>query len=476
MGSNQSGMLPADRDTASNYGSNNQFNIPALNHNVGGHPGLHSNPFGEMPAQDSNTPTLGQDNGVQNQVNMPAQAPNSAPYLSNQSGPNQLNMPNQGLNRVAYVQNQGSPIRLNLPGQDIIALSHGQNQGTQNAPNFCFPDHLLSLGMLQGASGYNHVLQRGQNSLIQGHNQGATGYLNLPSPDQQPQYQGPNLGVYRQDHLTQQISPGARADHQAVAQSFSIPSNEHNTESHEGHQGGQRPINASPVQSPAPRYIPGAHSPISAAEPSAVNRGRLNPTLHGIQTPILARPRSTTIQHSPPRRAFHSPITPDIALDVDANPTQIRPTTVCLSPSHANLSIPPNPPPVATNRIESVSNSSTRVTAIRERISVAEYLKRLNLQYFTEGRAEKNALESDLAVGWARSDANDNLQMLYAGERRLMEVNKLWEKYGRWFRMYEDEIEELWGDLMVRDEEEPDGEGSVSKMKGKEERDKDIEQ
>jgi hypothetical protein len=116
---------------------------------------------------------------------------------------------------------------------------------------------------------------------------------------------------------------------------------------------------------------------------------------------------------------------------------------------------------MATNRTESVSNSSTRVAAIRERISVAEYLKRLNLQYFTEGRAEKNALESDLAVGWARSDANDNLQMLYAGERRLMEVNKLWEKYGRGFRMYEDEIEELWGDLMVPDEEGPGSEKSV---------------
>lgn len=80
---------------------------------------------------------------------------------------------------------------------------------------------------------------------------------------------------------------------------------------------------------------------------------------------------------------------------------------------------------------------------------MAEYLKKLNLQYVTASRVEQTALERELSMGWAQPDANNNLPALYACEQRLLEATALWEKFARGFRGCQEEIEELWGDLMV---------------------------
>ena len=113
------------------------------------------------------------------------------------------------------------------------------------------------------------------------------------------------------------------------------------------------------------------------------------------------------------------------------------------------------------NDAENLRRCAARDALIRQRLVLAEYLKKLNLQCFKSSSDERSTLEDDLATGWERSDANENLQVLYAGELRLMEVNKLSDKYAQGFRMCEEEIEELWGDLVVPDEQRSPDEAAI---------------
>lgn len=447
MEGNHSGMLPQSHgltDRANN-------NVPTIHYNNSG-----------------NTPPFG-PNSFPNQFNIPVQFLNSASYALPQGGPNRFIMPIQGSNTTAHGQDQGGAIQFIVPFHDVTALSHGQNLGTNNMFNNRFPDlPVAALDQIPGTSGQNVIPQEGLNFPGQGNNQVAGSHFNLSSPDQ-PYFQflEQNHGIYGQTILTPRPSPGARSHDQGIAQPANIPSAENNAGSRENNHSPREQDHPSPAQSPGSRYVPKPQIPTApAAESRAKARGRPSLTLNGIATPILPHPRSSNIQHSPPRRAFHSPITPDVAAGFTTKaPTT---TTINLSPAPTLPTYPPLPsiptaaatpstPPTSHPHSHPHHNHhhhpSSPSAHIQQHLATAEYMKKLNLQYFKASAAERAALEHDLAVGWAGPDANENLQTLYAAEKRLMEVNQLWDKYGQGFRMCEEEIEELWADLKVPEEE-----------------------
>lgn len=452
-------------DRANNRGLISPFNLPAQDPNTarhGQHATLHPNAFGNGPAQDLSMSAFGLNNGIQTQFNIPVQGPSSSPYLSNQDGSPLFNMPTLGSNAVTHGQNQGSLNRSTMPGQDLTALLHGQYQEANIAFNTCFPHHIASPDNIHVPFGHHPDSQEDQNFHGRRNNQGVTGHIDASIQDQQLHFHGQIHGVQGQNPLTQQPSAGEYDRHQGIAHSSSRLPNEPNTRSHGDNQDGRRPTHASLEQSPIPRYIPGVPNPTSGAEASVLPRGRLSLTLNGLQTPLLARPRPGNIQHSPPRRAFHSPITPDIPADFATTRSFGIPTTTATtfmpSPTPATPSIPLPMSRTATNdnnnntnntERQRLSHSAAREALIRQRLVMAEYLKKLNLQYLRASRAEQTALERDLATGWAQPGANNNLPALYACELRLMEANRLWDKFARGFRGCEEEIEELWGDLMV---------------------------
>ena len=468
----QAGMLPQDRDVmdrANDLGTITQFNNPQdrilVDHDQRAM--LHSKTFGNLPAQGLNTPTFGINNDNSTHFNIPAQGPYSAPCLPYQGGTIFSNMPTHDLNAIARGQSQGSPNLFPATYQDLMHSSQGPNQGGNDFFHTYFSDHIAFSEMARAASGHHPKGQGELNTTVHGDDHSTASHLSVSSQDQHSQChglnrmqnRGPNHGSDEQNSLVQQPNPGAQGQRQGIAHSFDGSANEPQTRSHDNNRDGRRSNHASPAQNAASRLLPGAQSPTSAAESNMIPRGRLNSVLNGLHTPVLAPPRYSNIQHSPPRRAFHSPITPDVTSGFTTATAEMSTTKAIPSSALASPSMPPMTR-VSSNDRENLRHCAAREALIRQRLVMAEYLKKINLQCFKSSSDERVTLERDLAKGWGRSDANDNLQVLYAGELRLMEVNKLWDKYARGFRMCEEEIEELWGDLVVPDEESLPGEGA----------------
>ena len=442
-----SDMSPQERnmmDRATHQGPFNQFNMTAQNQHLATQGPHH---FGFTSPRGPTNPNFELNNGVPTQFSVPAHTPLSAPGMPNQGRSPQFNMPIQSPNTSVRGLNQDSPNRFNIPFQDPTALLQGQNQGANNHFPPFFQGHMASPDMLYQASEHHPGFQGELNFPAQGHNQGASSQLNMATQDPHLQTREQIPGTNGQNHPTPQPSPRAQDHRQDVTHSFSQPSNEPQTRPHEN-QGGHRPNLAPPVQSTTPSHSPGARSPTVGPEINLLPRGRQVPNLRELQTPNLARPRPNNIQHSPPRRAFHSPITPDIPADVPSTstPAEAAVSSALLSPAAHPMTR------ASTNNTEHLRQSAAREAVVRQRLAVAEHTKKLNLQQLTASFDEQGALERDLAKGWAQPDANANLQMLYEREMRLMELKKLWQKYARAFRTCEEEIEELWADLMVPDE------------------------
>ena len=480
MKGNQAYILPQDGDVmdrADDHEPKNHFNNPQDPILAGRDQQamLHSKVFDNSPPQGPYTPTFGLNNNDNNNpihCSVLTQGPKSAPCVSNQATSTLFNMPAYSFNDSVQEQNQGSADLFGMPYQDLMTLWHGQNQGVNNNFHPYFSDHIPSSEMVYADSGHHPHAQRGSTLGGDGDGYGAASQLGIPSPDQHPlshgqnrmQNRGPNGGFNEQYSPVQQPNTEAHSHHQDIAHSFHGPLNEPQTRSRDISQGGRRSTHASPARSMAPHLFPGAHSPNLPAESNMIPRGRLNPAFHGLQTPVLAAPRSSNIQHSPPRRAFHSPITPEITPGFTNSATDISNTHAILSPALTIPSMPPIPSSMmrlSTNDTENLRRCNAREALIRQRLVLAEYLKKLNLQCFKSSNDERDTLEKDLATGWGRPDANENLQVLYAGELRLMEVNKSRDKYARGFRMCGEEIEELWGDLLVPGEQRSPDEAAI---------------
>lgn len=483
MNHNQAGMLSQDRDVmdgADDHGPTDYF-INPQNAILAGHVQRatpHSNAFGNSPPQGPYTSTFELNNDDDDDADdathfsVLKHDPKSASHVPNQATSTFFSMPPHDFNANVLEQNQGSPDLHKLPYQELMILLQGRNRGAINEFHPYLSDQIPSTEMVHTASGHHSHVQRGL--VFGGDDDGhdAASQLGFSSQDQHPpsheqnhmQNRGPYSGANVPNSPTQQLNTEAYGHHQNIAHSFTAPPNEPQSRAHDDGQGGRMSSYASPAHSMAPHLFPGAHSPNLAAELITTPRGRLNPAFNGFHTPILAPLRSSNIQHSPPRRAFHSPITPDITPGFTNTTTNMANTNAILSPALTISPMPPIPSSLmrlSTTDAENFRRCVAREALIRQRLVLAEYLKKLNLQCFKSSSDERSTLEDDLATGWERSDANENLQVLYAGELRLMEVNKLSDKYARGFRMCEEEIEELWGDLVVPDEQRSPDEAAI---------------
>lgn len=476
MRDNQAAVVSQDLDVmdrADDHGPTDHFNN-SQDLILGGqdqHAMLHAKALSNLPAQGLNTPTFPLSNNNPTHFSVLTQGPKSAPCVSNPATSTFFDMPAHDFNAAVQEQNQGSPDLFGMPYQDLMTLFHGQTEGANNIFHPYFSDHIPSSEMVHAGSGH-HPNARGLTSGGDGDGYTAARQLGISSRDQHrlsheqdyTKNRGPNHGFDERNSPPQQLNAEAQGHHQDITRSFHGPPDEAQLRSRDDSQGGRRSTHARPAQSMAPHLFSRAHSPALVAELSNIPHGRLNPTSNGLQTPILAPYRSSNIQHSPPRRAFHSPITPDITSGYTNTAAEMTITNAIHSPALTIPSMPPMPPPMArvsTNDTDNLRRCAAREALIRQRLVLAEYLKKLNLQCFKSSSDERNTLENDLTTGWGRPDANDNLQVLYAGELRLMEVNKLWDKYARGFRMCEEEIEELWGDLAVPDEQRSPDEAAI---------------
>lgn len=468
MKGNQVSMLPQDHDEmdrADNRRPINQFNNPRdlipAGHNQ--HTMLHSNAFGNLPIHGPNAPTFGFNNNNPAHFN-PPQGPKSAPPMPSQSGSMFFNMPAHDLNAIVQEQNQSSPNLFAMPYQDLMALLQGQDYDANDIFDNGFSDHVTSPETAPAAFRHYLDVQGGINYSGHGDSHGAASHLSISSqgqlsqPHGQPRMQSHALNdeFNEQNSLAQQMNTGVLRQHQDTAHSLDGHSNESKSTS------GNAKKHAGSAQSIANRLLPGSQSPTLAVESSIVSRGRLHSVLSELQTPTLAPPRSGNIQHSPPQRAFHSPMTPNITTALAKTGVDTSITNSILSPALTVQPMPPMPLPMtraSTSDAGRLGHGAAREALIQQRLVMAEYLKKLNLQCYKSSSEERNTLVRDLITGWGRPDANDNLKLLYAGEMRLMEVNKLWDKYARGFRMCQEEIEELWGDLVVPNEQRLPGEG-----------------
>lgn len=482
MKDNQGGMLFQDRDVlerADDHGPTEYFNNPqnAIPVSHDQQAMLHSNAFGNSPSQGPYAFTFGLNNSNDEDndsthFSVLKHDPKSASYVLNQATSTFSNTAPNDFNANVQEQNQGSPDLYGMPYQDFMTLLEGQNQGAINIFHPYFSDQIPSSEMIRTASGHHPLAQEGFVFGGDGDGYGAASQLAISSRDQHPLSHGPNHTQNRElnggfngpNSPAQQPNTEAHGHHQSIAHSFHAPPDEPQSRSHDDSQGGRRFTLASPAHSMAPHLFPGVQSSNLAAELSMTSRGRLNTAFNGLHTPILAPLRSSNIQHSPPQRAFHSPLTPDITPGFTNTTTNMSNTNAILSPAPTIQSMPPIPSSMtrlSVNDAENLRRCAAREALIRQRLVLAEYLKKLNLQCFKSSSDERNTLEDDLATGWERSDANENLQVLYAGELRLMEVNKLSDKYAQGFRMCEEEIEELWGDLVVPDEQRSPDEAAI---------------
>lgn len=128
--------------------------------------------------------------------------------------------------------------------------------------------------------------------------------------------------------------------------------------------------------------------------------------------PLLARPRSAAIQHSPPRRPYHEPITA----------------------SHVDESV-------------QATISPSRVVHLRRRLDRLQEMKKLNLSSFEDATKRLATLTQNIES--LQLGGNDRLQELYQSEFEYLDTDRAQDEHGRAFRRLEVETEELLGDLMV---------------------------
>lgn len=128
--------------------------------------------------------------------------------------------------------------------------------------------------------------------------------------------------------------------------------------------------------------------------------------------PLLARPRSGAIQHSPPRRPYHEPITA----------------------AQVNESVQATIP-------------SSRIVHLRRRLDRLQEMKKLHLSSFED--ATKRLATLTTSIESLQLDGNDRLQELYQSEFEYLNTDRAQDEHGRAFKRLEEEIEELLGDLMV---------------------------
>lgn len=84
------------------------------------------------------------------------------------------------------------------------------------------------------------------------------------------------------------------------------------------------------------------------------------------------------------------------------------------------------------------------------------------LSNFTDATNEAVEARYHLRHAWEMPNANDHLRDLYTRDFQVQEIEKERELYGKSFKDVEDEIEELWAEIMVPHEEQGASEGGLS--------------
>ncbi len=165
------------------------------------------------------------------------------------------------------------------------------------------------------------------------------------------------------------------------------------------------------------RHWPNRHS-ISAAI-------RLPPPSMGVTRALTPpRSRSNTIQYTPNSRPYHKAIAPSpVAESHMANPQPPQPAVLC-------------------NRLDKIQE-----------------LKKGNLVAFTRLSAEISNIRNDLEHSWDDLNANDGLAELYERENQAQESERLRDFYGRSFETANEEIEQLWADIVVPHDARAQAEG-----------------
>ncbi len=178
------------------------------------------------------------------------------------------------------------------------------------------------------------------------------------------------------------------------------------------------PTTGSPPQ--RPQYNPAA-APFSS--PSLDGQSTVTPSsdvrvqdssaaLRGISAIRLARPPGRRIQHSPPRRAFHE------------------------------SSSPPR------------TQGDSREIRLRDRLRVLQQRHKQALADFRFSGKEVEKSLTELDVAWGSEVANQHLDELYVMQNQLNILKKQNCEYGKDWKALGEEINELFGDIMVPGESE----------------------
>lgn len=178
------------------------------------------------------------------------------------------------------------------------------------------------------------------------------------------------------------------------------------------------PMSGSPPQRPqynpaaAPFSSPSLDSPSTATPSGDVRVQDSGAATRGISAIRLARPPGRRIQHSPPRRAFHE------------------------------SSSPPRTP------------GDNRDMRLRDRLRVLQQRHKQALADFCfTGKEVKKSL-TELDVAWGSEVANQHMDELYVMQNQLTILKKQNCEYGKDWKALGEEINELFGDIMVPGESE----------------------
>lgn len=128
---------------------------------------------------------------------------------------------------------------------------------------------------------------------------------------------------------------------------------------------------------------------------------------------VFPRPRPPAVQHSPPHRSYHEPMTA----------------------SHGNKSS------------EAVIRRSRAASLRSRRLEKLQELKKLNLSSFEE--ATKRLLILSNKIDSLRRNGNDRLPELYQSEFEFWDTDRAQDAHGRMYKRLEEEIDELQADLTV---------------------------
>lgn len=139
--------------------------------------------------------------------------------------------------------------------------------------------------------------------------------------------------------------------------------------------------------------------------------------------PYLARPSSSSIQHSPPRRPYHE----------------------------ATVASP------VGDRGPSTLQTSQRNFLLYQRLTILHEMRKQNLALFVSANAQINPFRAHLQSAWEQPDANERLQDLYTWGFYLQEAMKFRDDYGREYERLGEEIEEVRADINVPHEARAEG-------------------